>query len=243
MSSQPELQSAANETRGTERWQQERLEDYLDHVCAPLVGIVPYPARQSFRMEVEDHLGELIGEFQDEGLDLGAATQAALREHGEPWLIGQEFLDEWCRSAPQGRLARYASIATLRAFALLGIAAVPALLLIERYTLFLNDAERSQLLPLLLLYVVLAPIAAGSLTGATTPAGTTRAVGNALAVLILASMGVGLAMLPYTEGLYLALFQLLFWVPAGYLSTSLAASLGRSYRRQRFLRWRRQSAR
>src|SRR5439155_19749013 len=112
---------------------------------------------------VEGHLWELIREFGDDELDLGAATDAALREHGEPWLIGQAFLDEWCRSAPQSQLARYAGIATLRAFAWFGIAAVPALLLIERY-IFLNDEERSQLLPLLLVYAVLAPIVAGCLT-------------------------------------------------------------------------------
>jgi hypothetical protein len=63
-----------------------------------------------------------------------------------------------------------------------------------------------------------------------------RSICSALAVLIMASVGAGLQMLPYREGLYFALFQLLFWLPAGCLSASLAATFSLSCRRHRFLR-------
>ena len=129
----------------------------------------------------------LIDEYQEEGQELDAATDAALREHGEPWRIGQAFLDEWCRGAPCRPHARYAGIATLRAFAWFGIGAVPALLLVQVYALFLNDAGSSGLLPRLVLLCVLAPIVGGALTGITVPVRPVRATRSALALLITAS--------------------------------------------------------
>src|SRR5712692_3300681 len=95
----------------------ERVEDYLDHVCAPLVGIVPHTERAALRVEVAGHLAALIDEYEEVGLEPEAATHAALREHGEPWSLGQAFLEEWARREPVGRLARGTNAGALRAFA------------------------------------------------------------------------------------------------------------------------------
>jgi hypothetical protein len=36
-----------------------RIEDYLDHVCAPLVDRVPYTERTALRAELRTHLASL----------------------------------------------------------------------------------------------------------------------------------------------------------------------------------------
>ena len=46
---------------------QERLEDYLDYLCAPLLGAVPYPQRKRFRREAADHLLALAEDFAAKG--------------------------------------------------------------------------------------------------------------------------------------------------------------------------------
>ena len=51
------------------------------------------------------------------------------------------------------------------------------------------------------------------------------------------TVGAGLLMLPQTDVLYFALFQLLFWLPAGCVSASLAANFALSWRRERFFQF------
>jgi len=168
---------------------------------------------------------------------------AALREHGEPWQIGESFADTWLRGASPGPLGRFAGGGTLYGFAWFGLVSVPVLLLVQVYTLLFNDSDGRRLLSSLMLLSVLAPFVAGALTGVTAPWRAVRATCDALAPLILVSLGSGLLMLPYTEGFYFALFQLLFWLPTGCLSASTAAALALSYRRQHFLRLARRTTR
>jgi hypothetical protein len=222
-----------------------RVGDYLDHMCSPLIGLVPYDERQSLRLEVEGHLYALIEEYEGEEFNPEAATRTALREHGEPWRIGQTFLDEWCRRAPRSRLAHYAGTATLRAFACSGIAAVPVLLFLQVATLFGPSREPfTQLLtPNWLLYLLLAPGAAGLLTGLITPVRPVPATVKAVGALATVSALAGLQMLPYTEGLYFALYQLLYWLPAASLAAWLGATLAICYRRRHFLNLYRRASR
>ncbi len=216
------------------RWN-ERTEDYLDHLCAPLVGIVPYAERQSLRAEAQEHLWALIEDGRAQGLDTAAALEAALREYGEPWQTGQAFVDAWCqRQIPESRLARCMGVAVLRAFAWFGAASVFNLLLLQAYAMV--PGWRAAYLPLFSL-ALLSPVIAGGLTGGTVAIGSTRAVATVVALLSLHSFAAGVLMLPHREGLYFALFQLLFWLPVGCLSAWGTASLVRHLRRSRFLNW------
>lgn len=63
---------------------EELLQDYLDNLCAPLVGVVPYVERQSLRAEAEEHLLALIENKEAQGLFSEAAVEATLVEYGEP---------------------------------------------------------------------------------------------------------------------------------------------------------------
>lgn len=111
---------------------EELLQDYLDNLCAPLVGIVPYVERQSLRAEAEEHLLALIEDKEAQGLFSEAAVAAALIEYGEPYPLGQTLRETWCRGQmPRTRLARYTGAADVRAFAFFGAASVVNGLLVQ----------------------------------------------------------------------------------------------------------------
>lgn len=71
------------------------IEDYLDHVCAPLVGHVPYARRQTLRSELAEHLDALIEAREELGETHEDAVQQALRQFGDPATLGRQWLREW----------------------------------------------------------------------------------------------------------------------------------------------------
>jgi len=210
---------------------QEQLEDYLDYLCAPLLGIAPYAQRRRLRLEAADHLHALAEDFQAEGFAPEEAVALALREYGEPWAVGQRFADSCLRSDMPRRLVRFGDAATLRAFGWFGVFSVANLLGLEACLL---NPSQAGLLPWVQCLAVASPLAAGVLTGlgmdSRTAPGTCRAVG----VLSLASAAVGVTLRPHTEGLTFAAFQLLFLLPAGCLTASVTAALRRQFRLHRF---------
>ena len=92
------------------------IEDYLDYLCAPLLGIVPYAQRRRLRAEAQDHLLALSEDLEAEGFAPVEAVAAALREYGEPWPVGQGFANAWLGAYVPRRMARFVDAATLRAF-------------------------------------------------------------------------------------------------------------------------------
>lgn len=53
------MNSPPNHSPRTDEWlvdDQEQIQDYLDYLCAPLIGIVPYAQRRRLRAEATDHL-------------------------------------------------------------------------------------------------------------------------------------------------------------------------------------------
>lgn len=211
----------------------DRREDYLDHLCTPLVGLVPYAVRCKLRMEAEDHLCALIAEFAEKGLTPEDALHAAMQEHGEPWGIGQAYADAWMRGSSAGSSPhRFVAPYLLHGLAWVGMASVPTLLLVEQGCL----ARESIALEWVGVLAVLAPFVAGILTGFTAPARPVRAVCCALLLHILVSFAAGGLLWPETAGLRFALFQLVFWLPAGCGSAWTVAYFRLLQRRQRFLR-------
>ena len=232
MNSLPKLQLITSGDQSELLSCDERLEDYLEHLSAPLIGIVPYPERKAFRQEAHAHIDGLIREYLYDGQDRKAATETALREFGEPWKVGRAFLEEWLQGTPRLRPALLIRKATCTAFAWFGLASMLILLLMERAVLFTSGHE--VLLLGIGLLAFLTPLVAGSLTGAMSPANAERGVRNAVGLLILHAAVAGLLLLPRYEGLAFAGWQLLFWLPAGRVSAALTANWIRQARRQRF---------
>jgi len=224
-----------------ERRRRMRVEDYLDHLCAPLVGLVPYADRLALRTETEEHLYALIEDREGDGLSASAAVDAAFKEHGEPWRIGQQFADTYCQAQyAKGRavtrtfLTRRIGTATLTAFACFGTVSVVNILLSQRTALATVVPEPS---PWLLPVNLLSPVLAGILTGALVRVRTGRAVATAMAVVLLHSAAVVLLLWPQLSGLTLFLIQAFWWLPAGLLSAGLASAAFRHLRRTLYLRW------
>ena len=94
--------------------------------------------------------------------------------------------------------------------------------------------NQQTLWPLVQCLAVVAPLLAGVLTGFALHPKTAGGVCRAVAALALASSTAGLLVLPHQEVLQFALFQMVFWLPAGCLSAAVAASLRRQLRLQNF---------
>jgi len=73
-----EEQAALTET------EQARLEDFLDAVCAPLIGKIPYAARLERRAEVRQHLDALVQAYLELGDTPEKAVAQALAKFGAP---------------------------------------------------------------------------------------------------------------------------------------------------------------
>jgi len=221
------------QAREPEDGAEDRIEDYLDHLCAPLVGIVPLAERRNLRDEVRSHLEALAAEYGFEGKSPPEATGAALQELGEPWQVGQTFLREWLQGCPHTSPARLTRHAALRAFAFFGVAAVFNWLLIEQRAL---NQPSDDLTPWIVLLAALSPLLAGALTGLGLPPRMGRGLCWALGVLTLHALAAGALLLPQTDGFGFALCLPLWWLPVGWLSAMATAHLVRSHRRQRFLK-------
>jgi hypothetical protein len=210
----------------------ERIEDCLDHLCAPLVGIVPYRERQSFRWEVRLHLEGLVEEYREQTDSPEAAVEAALREFGEPWQTGEAFVRNWSSDLSARRVNRRSKAPFAHAFAWFCPPTVLCLLLIEQYSLV---SEQEWLLAMLSALVIVAPVLAGFLTGATTRGKIGREIVCVVSLLALFSLLTGTLLLPKMAGVLFGLFQLIYWLPTGWLSAAATVALLRQHRRQRFL--------
>lgn len=83
------LQSVDNPT-GSEL--EQKIEDYLDHAYAPLVGTLPYAKRQEIRAEMKQHLVQIIAAHQELGDNQDEAIEASLRQFGHPEKLTKSFL-------------------------------------------------------------------------------------------------------------------------------------------------------
>jgi hypothetical protein len=71
-----------------------RIEDYLDHVCAPLVERMPYEARTALRAELRAHLESLADAYRELGSPADAAIHEALAQFGHPRDVAREWVRE-----------------------------------------------------------------------------------------------------------------------------------------------------
>ena len=108
---------------------------------------------------------------------------------------------------------------------------VLTLLGVEQCALMPNQQS---LWPLVQCLAVVAPLLAGVLTGFAMHPKTAGGVCRAVAVLGLASGAAGVLVLPHREVLQFALFQFVFWLPAGCLSAAITATLRRQFCLQNF---------
>jgi hypothetical protein len=234
---------------------EERLEDYLDHLTGPLLGVLPYRKRQEVRREVRSHLEMLIEEYAATGLMPSEAVEAALREYGPPVAYGEDMVEALSGTAaatghapvfvPTDRAEEMSAPAAppvvtgpLRAlgrppvvaFVCFGIALIVAEMLLQ---VCFGVPRMQWLFSATAVVALLGPLAAGLLTGWLAPnraaSGTLRAFGLLLPQAALA----GLLFLPDRMGLWFALGVAVYWLPMGLLAAVSGEAIARYIRLRR----------
>ena len=216
-----------------------RIEDYLDHVCAPLIGVVPYEQRQELRTELRGHLEALAVSYQELGRPPAHAVRDAVRQFGDPQRLVAQWKREWLRSASRtserswlrGSMWR-PLIAALFCF---GTAAFLAFIQLLRLDQIEISYGMDVSLPTwefeCLTLGLLPPLFAGLLTGLIAPA--RAALGTFLAVALLVLPPVWFSLyLPVPDFIarpmcftLLALIQALGWIPIGCGAAALGSFL------------------
>jgi hypothetical protein len=217
----------------SEQRQQARIEDYLDNLSAPLIGIVPYAERQGIRGEAADHLYALIEQMQEEGLSAEGATEAALRAYGQPSEIGRAILDTWCRSLDAQRpMQNDERCSTLRAFACCAVVSTAGLLLVQAMLLF--SVRQESFSALVFVYIVVSSLLAGVGAGQMIHTRCAQAVFCAMAIVLLHHVIAGMLMWPHREGLYYTLLELVIGLPVSIAAAKVTQSWRRFARRRMF---------
>jgi len=235
----------------------EIIEDYLDHLCAPLIGIVPYPERFRLREETGFHLEQRVNDYLLQGMSEREATFHAIERVGASEKVGRAFLEAWFKHQPQGRLAK--TIGLANSYALVPFAAATllttSLLLLrvflmptpEPFMFGLSLADIRHVIPeplplpeknwqSVLLYVVavVAPDVAGWFTGTRAPVSSASAVYLVQTALTLYTFVFSTLVLPFQEGVALTLFMVFFWLPVGCATAHVAGLIAWQRRSRRF---------
>jgi hypothetical protein len=186
-----------------------RIEDYLDHVCAPLVGRVAYAERAALRAELRAHLEALVAASQEVGMEADTAVRDALVRFGPPHVLARQWL--------RARGVLSARPATLIGLACFGAASGVSYMLALLSMVYAGDIGGLGTLPMLLA----GPILAGLATGWMAPARHALGAFYALAMVIgPTALGLGLLAAAdpkrfWTEIIGVTVAQGFLWIPLG----------------------------
>ena len=93
------------------------IDDYLDHLCAPLVGKMTYDRRVAVREEVRTHLLVLAAAHEELGGSSAEALQAAMEQFGDARKLGRSLAREYAVPfTPSGPLLWYLLHAAIGGF-------------------------------------------------------------------------------------------------------------------------------
>ncbi|MCW3051249.1 MAG: hypothetical protein JWN14_419 [Chthonomonadales bacterium] len=76
-------------------WVPVLLDDYLDHLCAPLIDRMTYEQRLAIREEVRSHVLVLAAGHEELGSSPEEALKAAMQQFGDARKIGRSLLKEY----------------------------------------------------------------------------------------------------------------------------------------------------
>lgn len=216
-------------------WPDPRVEDFLDHLCVPLVGVVPYERREELRREIREHVLSLIEDGEEQGLSPAEAVEAALREIGEPTQAGLDFLEEWTQGEPGSGERAMRARSTKVAFA--GLGSFLAIDLVALESLARLDRFVSPFTPPILALLAASPLLAGALIGALTPPRLRHGLASGLVFTALAAGIFAFIAWPETYGLIFFAYHIVFWGPVAHFVAVPVASVTSRLRNRRF--WRR----
>jgi hypothetical protein len=197
----------------------ERLEDYLDFACAPLVGRVPYSRRQELRAELRSHLEALADSYVELGHTPDTALVLSLRQFGDPTKLGKSWVREWSQ-APELRAGEAFRLSFI-SFLIPSLIVGPVL-----YGVVAGMPPPSAVSDAVLLFLV--PLVAGMITGWRSTGRQPLAVFYALSLLTL-------CFVPFQTPMPLLLG--IAWLPAGCVGAAIGSVLRRRFSRTAAPRW------
>lgn len=228
------------------------LDAYLAEIASVLGDSIPREERESFIEETRTHLEQAIRDGVSRGETLAEATQDAIYRFGKARLNAEDFVQSWFQYRARTPMSRRLGRANLIAYGFFQIAVVLYYLVLQLNVFLPSEAMYRipwRMSPLQIREVwpeplpfpdftpaffvtigwpILAPIVAGWLVGRLVPVRAAAAVYRGLTPLIIVSFVMGALLLPMTQGLLFALFQVVFWLPAGCLSAHLASHMVRA---------------
>ena len=92
----------------------ELIEDYLDHLMAPLVGEMPYRMRVAVRDEMASHLRAVADAYVELGSEPDAAARDAIGRFGSAGLVARRWMAELDRHPAGGIADAPSAVAHLR---------------------------------------------------------------------------------------------------------------------------------
>jgi hypothetical protein len=233
----------------------ERLDSYLEALTAPLVGVVPPVERARLKQETLFHLERLREDAEREGFTGYAAVEKAIETYGAPPMVAERFLESWGRRAEDGPLIRRYGRDRLIGLGVFGVAQTLCVIVFQmrvflpsdsvfRYAI--NPALLREILPpgfplpeltplyfLAVLCAIALPVVAGWIVGLLVPFRPGRAALVGVIPATLYSVVSGVMLLPMKEMLYLALGQILWWIPISVASAWFASLAARERGRAR----------
>jgi hypothetical protein len=226
------------------------LEQYLQDLEKSLGGVLETDEAESFLTETRVHLEQAIRTHREKGLSLLESTQRALERFGPAKTNGDDYVASWFQYKAQTPMTKRLGRANLVSFGMFQLAEVIYFLILQIevflpgesvYRIPFSPAQVRSVWPeplpfpdtsfrflVLIGYPVLAPLVAGWLVGRMVPVRAAAAVYRGLTPLILISFVMGALLLPMTEGLLFALFQVAFWLPVGCFTAHVSSNLARS---------------
>lgn len=246
----------AQQLRAAEAFGEENLllNSYLFEMEERIGGKVPAEEAESFLSEVRVHLVQAIRTRIEGGQSRLQATRSALEKFGPATANADDFLASWFENDLRTPLSRRFGRANLAAYGAFQIAEVICIFIFQvnvfapsetGYHIPFSPAQIRTAWPeplpfpdysprfvVLMATPILLPILAGWLVGKWVPVRAAAACYHGMIPLILCSFVLGALMLPMTETLLFALFQIAFWLPVGCLTAHVSSNSSRGWRRR-----------
>lgn len=166
----------------------ERVGDYLDCVCVPLAGVLPYAQRTEVHRELESHLVSLAEAYQEMGSRPEEAVGRAIERCGRPEQVARAWEEDAWLSAPSGatwRATRVALVTFGAAFAF-GYSLCLGTYYLVMGNRHVHPAAVPGITEVLIAVLALLPVVAGTLVRRRAP--WHAAKGSALAILTVAGV-------------------------------------------------------
>jgi hypothetical protein len=229
------------------------LNSYLLEMEERIGDSVPSEEAESFLAEVRVHLAQAIRTRVEKGESRLLATRAALDKFGSARTNADDFRSSWFENDVRTPLTRRFGRANIAAYGAFQMAEVLCLFIFQVNVFAPNEtgyhipfspaqvrASWPEPLPfpdfsthffVTIGTPIILPLLAGWVVGRWVPVRAAAACYHGMIPLILCSFVLGALMLPVTETLLFALFQIAFWLPVGCLTAHVSSHSSRGWRR------------